>query len=296
MSARPARRMTEASVAHANIGQSPRLVDWYPATVEQIDFGASDVSDPPSTNFILCLVRRGQAEASFGFGERRWSGRLLPGMFAPITPPYVMGEIRLGAPQRHIVVTFASSMVASVLGCSGEDLGSVHDHPFRDPLLSQICLSLLDSTAGPASDGTLFREYALAALITGLARQTPGRRVQPSTNRVLSNREWALVNAFIGDRLDGDLSLATLAGLVEMGQHAFIRAFKARCGHSPHQFILQTRLERARILLADPRLSLAEVALQVGFADQAHMTSTFSRLTGGTPGRLRRHEAGRRER
>lgn len=216
----------------------------------------------------------------------------MPGMFAPVTPPHVAGEIRLGAPQCHVVVTFASSMVASILGCSGDDLGSVHDRPFRDPLLTQICLTLLKSASGTESGSALFREHALATLIAGLAGRSPSAHTQSSAYRRLSNREWALVGAHIGDQLDGDLSLATLAGLLGMGQHAFIRAFKARSGHSPHQFILRKRVARARTLLADPRLSLADVALQVGFADQAHMTSTFSRLTGGTPGRLRRQGAG----
>lgn len=282
--------MIEKLFAHASFPQTYRCSDLCPAKVEQLDLGTNDLPDPPSTNFVLCLVRRGQAEASFGFGQRRWSGQLLPGMFAPVTPPHVLGEIRLGAPQRHLVVTFASSTVASVLGCNGDDLGSVHDRPFRDPLLSQICLSLLNSTTGTEPGTALFKEYALAALIARLANQTPRKHVHPSTNRVLSNREWAIISAHVGDQLDGNLSLANLARLVDMGQHAFIRAFKARSGYSPHQFILRKRIARARILLADARFSLTEVALQVGFADQAHMTSTFSRLTGETPGRLRRQE------
>ena len=293
MPARAMPRATEMSSAPARLPQPFRPPAVCSAHVEQLDLSAHEIPDPPSTNFVMCLVRRGQAEASFGFGERRWSGQLLPGMFAPVTPPHVVGEIRLAAPQRHLVVTFPSSMVASVLGCSGEDLGSVHDRPFRDPLLSQICLSLLDAAAAGETGASMFREYALAALIAGLARQSPGRQHdRPRANRTLSNREWALVATYIGDQLDGDLSLASLARVAGMGQHAFIRAFTARCGHSPHQFILRKRVASARILLADPSLSLAEVALRVGFADQAHMTSTFSRLTGETPGRLRRQEAG----
>ncbi len=288
MSARPTPRVTKMSSALAILPEPYRPPAGCVAHVEQVDLPAHELLDPPTSNFILCLVRTGEAKASFGFGERRWSGQLLPGMFTPVTPPNVAGEIRLAAPQKHLVITFSSNMVAAVLGGSGEDLGSVHDRPFRDPLLSQICLSLRGATAAAESHASLFREYAVAVLIAGLANRNPASPRWSRENRSLSSREWSLVTAYIGDQLDGDLSLAALARVVDMGQHAFIRAFTAASGHSPHQFILRKRVASARTLLSETSLSLAEVALKVGFADQAHMTTTFSRLTGETPGRVRR--------
>ena len=52
---------------------------------------------------------------------------------------------------------------------------------------------------------------------------------------------------------------------------------------TPHQYIVQLRMERAKTLLSDSDLPLAEVAAQVGFADQSHFSSTFRRTTAMTP-------------
>jgi AraC family transcriptional regulator len=63
--------------------------------------------------------------------------------------------------------------------------------------------------------------------------------------------------------------------------------FKASTGSSPHQYILQCRLERAKQLLRDPSLSLSQVGLRCGFADQSHMTNVFRRFVGVTPSKYR---------
>jgi AraC-like DNA-binding protein len=60
-------------------------------------------------------------------------------------------------------------------------------------------------------------------------------------------------------------------------------------GVAPHQWLIRRRVEAAREALEDPRLSLAEVALRCGFADQSHLTRLFSRIVGIGPGAWRRH-------
>jgi len=65
-------------------------------------------------------------------------------------------------------------------------------------------------------------------------------------------------------------------------------ALKEASGLSPHQYLIARRLDIAKRLLLDPARSVAEIAATVGFSDQAHMTTTFSRLLGYTPGHWRR--------
>ena len=54
-------------------------------------------------------------------------------------------------------------------------------------------------------------------------------------------------------------------------------------GDSPYQFVMDYRAEQARKLLADKQRPLSDIALACGFADQAHFTRIFKRLTGETP-------------
>jgi Transcriptional regulator containing an amidase domain and an AraC-type DNA-binding HTH domain len=89
--------------------------------------------------------------------------------------------------------------------------------------------------------------------------------------------------------LTENIPLANLATLSGLAFHHFAHAFKDSMGVSPHRFLIERRVARARLLLADSHLSVAEVALMLGFADQSHFTEHFRRLTGITPARYRRN-------
>jgi len=266
-----------------------RAAPWSLSALQLVDFPAHDIPDPATNNFVLCLIRRGEANTAFGFGNRRWHGRLLPGMFAPVTPPNVVGDISLGAPQQHLVLSFSALTVDTILGTNGGDLGIVHETGFRDPLLAQICLSIWEAADERKPKNRLFEEYALACLVAGLAIRSASLRPAKYSPRPLSQADWSLIETYISDQLDTELSLPHLAGVLGMTQHAFLRAFKARAGCAPHQYVLRRRIEYVRQLLLDRKLSLADIALQAGFADQAHMTATFARMTGTTPGNFGRN-------
>lgn len=92
------------------------------------------------------------------------------------------------------------------------------------------------------------------------------------------------------DLMDASLgiSLADLARECGLSVSQFRRAFRKTTGVAPHQWLLARRVERARILLVQSDLPLAEIALACGFASQSHFNSTLKRLTGISPGRLRR--------
>jgi AraC family transcriptional regulator len=94
--------------------------------------------------------------------------------------------------------------------------------------------------------------------------------------------------AFVEEHLDGRLSLTMLAALVGYSPDHFARLFKRAFGHSPYQYILERRVERAKSLLRGHTHSIAEVAVRCGFASQAHLHSAFKARTGVTPGAYRK--------
>jgi AraC family transcriptional regulator len=67
----------------------------------------------------------------------------------------------------------------------------------------------------------------------------------------------------------------------------FSRRFRALTGETPHALLLGSQIERAKYLLATRRRPLGEVAYETGFSDQSHLSHTFRRLVGMTPGRFR---------
>jgi AraC family transcriptional regulator len=68
-----------------------------------------------------------------------------------------------------------------------------------------------------------------------------------------------------------------------IGYFHFFKAFRQSMGVSPNQYLLERRVERAKALLARTELSIADIALRVGFSRQSHFATTFRRLAGTTP-------------
>jgi len=110
----------------------------------------------------------------------------------------------------------------------------------------------------------------------------------PAVNGGLTSWQIRRIKAHVEDNLGGNVSVTELADTVHLGPSHFRRAFKKSLGVSPHAFVVERRVRRAQQLMLGTDQPLSEIALQVGFADQAHLTTRFHRLVGKTPGVWRR--------
>jgi transcriptional regulator GlxA family with amidase domain len=93
----------------------------------------------------------------------------------------------------------------------------------------------------------------------------------------------------ICSRLDQAVPLAELARAVNVSPGHFVRAFKQSTGQPPHRWLVEQRIEKARQLLVNTSLSLAEIALACGFSDQSHFARAFSRAMHTSPSAWRRY-------
>lgn len=92
---------------------------------------------------------------------------------------------------------------------------------------------------------------------------------------------------YIEARLGETVTLVELAAVAGMGVWSFGRRFRASFGTTPHRYIVDRRLERARQLLVQGRLPVTTIAFACGFADQSHMTRLMHARLGRTPAALR---------
>jgi AraC family transcriptional regulator len=88
---------------------------------------------------------------------------------------------------------------------------------------------------------------------------------------------------YIHTHLDRELSLEQMAAVIHISPTYFASLFKQATGISPHQYVIRQRVKRARSLLLKTDLAIADIALQVGFSSQSHLTQQFKRFTGMTP-------------
>ena len=149
----------------------------------------------------------------------------------------------------------------------------------HDPEAARLLLAA--HHAAERSPSPLERESrlmeALALLVT--------RHADPAPIPAKTNGEHARIRKvcdLIEDGLGEDLALDTLAAEARMSSWHFLRVFRRATGATPHLYVLQRRLARARRLL-EAGESLAEVAAATGFSDQSHLTNRFRRTYGVTP-------------
>jgi AraC family transcriptional regulator len=108
-----------------------------------------------------------------------------------------------------------------------------------------------------------------------------------SNNRSLTHTQLQQVRDYINTYLDRDLSLVQIARVINLSPTYFASLFKHATGISPHQYVIKQRVKRAKMMLSKTDLAIADIALQVGFSSQSHLTQQFKRLTRTTPKQIR---------
>jgi AraC family transcriptional regulator len=156
--------------------------------------------------------------------------------------------------------------------------------PFYDPLILQIGLALKADLESHRPGGRLYAETMANALAVHILRNYSAHSYQSIRYLGgLSPTQVKLVVDYINDRLGQELSLEELAAIAQLSVYHFCRSFKRSTNFTPHQYVIRQRVERAKLLLKDGKLGIAEVAVACGFTHQSHLNRHFKRLTGVTP-------------
>jgi AraC-like DNA-binding protein len=99
------------------------------------------------------------------------------------------------------------------------------------------------------------------------------------------------VRGYIAEHLTENLSIGVLARIAALSTGHFNRAFKQSTGLSPHRYVTRQRVAAATELLRKTNRALADIGLEVGFADQSHFCRTYVAVTGETPSACRRRHS-----
>lgn len=159
----------------------------------------------------------------------------------------------------------------------------------QDSQLYQIAMLLLAELQSDGIMGQLYVESLTQVLVIHLLRHY-STFTQPITfeNRSLSDSRLQQAIDYIHAYLDRDLSLVEIAQVINISPTYFASLFKRATGISPHKYVVQQRVERAKLLLSKTDLAIADIALQVGFSNQSHLTRHFKCLTRVTPKQFRK--------
>ena len=206
-------------------------------------------------------------------------------VLAPNTQAWIRG--RAVSFIRHLVLDFQLSSLASIIDDT-IDLAAAFRTRLAtgDDRLWGICRQFGEECASSEPANKLYGDGLAIALLGRLAalNSTP----QKVAKGGLSPRQLRRVLDYLGEHLSRDVAMRELADLAGLSQSHFSRAFKASTGSAPYQWLMHARCKRAKQLLLEDRLGLAEIALDAGFSDQSHFTRVFARSVGTSPGAWRR--------
>lgn len=194
--------------------------------------------------------------------------------------------------QDAITVHLSSQRLAGLLDREGKTPRDLERLPLRfavvDPLIAAALESLLAELRSPREAGSLYVDRLADVLVLHLLRSADGSRVVSPEKGGLSGAALRRVLERLEAEVERGVSLEDLAREAGMSRFHFAREFRRSTARSPHQFLTELRVERAKQMLAHSALPIVDVALAAGFGSQSHFTHTFRRLTGLTPAAFRR--------
>lgn len=150
--------------------------------------------------------------------------------------------------------------------------------------VEQISLMLLDEVKNGGSAGYVYVDALTNALCVQLLRNFSASQPQiASSEGGLSDRQILQIADYIHEHLAQEIKIAELAELTRMSHFHFSRLFKQAIGVSPHQYVVQQRLERAKHLLKTTELPVMEIAISCGFSSHSHLGKLIRQHTGLSP-------------
>jgi AraC family transcriptional regulator len=175
---------------------------------------------------------------------------------------------------------------------SAPRIGDLHYVPgagISDSTILYLWESIQAAFVHPERASQLFVGHVMMAMATHVAQTYGGLKPfsQPPRGGLAP---WQVRRAkeVLDANLDGKVTVQQMARECGLSVAHFSRAFRVSTGEAPHRWQLRRRVEVAKSRLLNEKLSLSEVAMACGFADQSHFTRVFTREIGTSPGAWRR--------
>jgi AraC family transcriptional regulator len=154
----------------------------------------------------------------------------------------------------------------------------VYERRSTDPTLYHIAMALRAGIqSGAALDG-MYGEALSTALAAHLLREYDAALLKPKRQPSgLPRAKLVRAVEYIQDQLDADLTVSGIAQAVSMSRCCFTRLFKESTGQTPHQYVVEARVRKAKELLTTGKFTISEAAHHVGFVDQEPSYPSFQK-------------------
>jgi AraC family transcriptional regulator len=298
-----------SSLRRENVRVSSRGLGWGPLNFERRENPPGSRALPNGSSQHLIFVGLGSGRFVRESAGEQVERELAPGSVALVpsrTPVSWSWTTRISFSVLILEPAFLDRVAQEVFGLEPADYKLVLIERANDSAITNIAGVLSREVMRGEPGGRLYAESLANILAVHLLRNyaqcADGRTLDAcsvpddaapdaAADAAARTQPRAVAEAlrFIHENYSHDLSLNDLAEAVHLSPFHVARLFKQTLGVSPHQYLIQVRVNSARSLLSagSGERSLAEVASAVGFADQSHLTRHFKRIMGVTPKQFR---------
>lgn len=162
-------------------------------------------------------------------------------------------------------------------------VGNVFTLPDAQPLVSRLTAICNVFASGGIVREPLLSKY-LTDILTSILLYAPS---DDQTNARINMAEK--ITAYISEHFAEQLSVSRLASLAGLSDYHFIRIFKKQTGFTPHEYLLNTRMNMARYLLKNSDQPVKDICFSTGFSCESVFCNAFKRMEGLTPAQYRAH-------
>jgi AraC family transcriptional regulator len=267
--------------SHPNLAARGLHVEHH--AVEPMEFPERE---PQQHNFFLYTSPAVRAEIkSPDFSGIRW---IRPGALW-VMPQGCRHAVRFEGPVAGVALAFEpvrfDFLVQSAGGkCSAQIVQSLAASP---PKIEHLMRALDYESTHPSTHDDFGLECIATAIALALSQHARATTLSSKSGARLAPMQIRAAKAFVDSHLGCPITLTELAAAVGLSSFHFLRAFKESLGVTPGQYVLDRRMERARSLLRNRKMSVAEVAICIGFQHASHFTRAFRRSVGSTPSQFR---------
>jgi AraC family transcriptional regulator len=277
--------MKEFFPGASRLGFSSGGLDWHGFSIIEYIGDRGERPELPHKHHIISLWRRNVFTGERPNGRGRYVRYAKYPGTVTVIPPGIVREHYAHNPHNvlvcHLDPLFIDRIKQEMNRRTNEELqfrANIDDEPMR----RLIALLALEATQGGPS-GRLYADHLAHAIairhlfLSGGAREkfrdSPSALPQHLLRRVLERMH----------DLKSSLDLQTLASETGYSRSHFLRMFHAAAGTTPHQYLLQLRLERAQELMRSGSMPLIDIAAHCGFSSHAHMSRMFRQFLGLSP-------------
>lgn len=246
---------------------------------------------PGMAGHLIATYHGREQACSWSLEGRQLRDRLRPGTVTVVAEGHD-GQWSLAGPIEvsHVYLTNDRLQACAELIGGGARIEMLDRLGFQDPVAARILEILSDEDVlGGDPSARLLIDQAVDLLCTQLLRRHGAFAMRaPAARRGLAEWQVKRVTGFMRGHLERAIGLEELAALVGLSRFHFCTAFRLATGRTPHLWLTEQRMERAKRLLGDPELHISDIALAVGYATPSAFAASFRKIVGVTPREYRR--------